>query len=114
MDIDLSHIEANLGYLKKLGAFKNSSPELFEFDQFADNQQYVGNILNGDKIDVYIDDGFHSDLSVLTSLRSVLPHFAQNFVCIIEDNCTVAKQLSSEYSELNIDTSGELTILTPQ
>ena len=95
--------------LRVRGAFKSDNLELYEFDQFEDNLDRLGDILGGDKIDVYIDDGFHSDKSILTSLRSVRPHLAEQFICIIEDNCTVADRIAAEYPEINLDITGELT-----
>ena len=59
-DIDLSHIERNMENLVKLGAFSANSPEIYEYDQFVYSSEYLGKILNGDNIDICMDDGKHS------------------------------------------------------
>ncbi len=111
-DIDLNHIKNNMDNLKNLGAFKNNVPELHEFDQFQDNTNYVASILMNNTIDICIDDGFHSDESIIITLKSIMPNLSKQFVYIIEDNRTVYKKISSFFPECNIDNKGELTILT--
>ena len=111
-DIDLNHIKNNMDNLNNLGAFKNNIPELHEFDQFQDNTKYVASILMNNTIDICIDDGLHSDESIITTLKSIMPHLSKQFVYIIEDNCTVYKKIASIFPECNIDNKGELTILT--
>tara|TARA_Y100001968_G_C19294154_1_gene685759 strand:- start:172 stop:903 length:732 start_codon:yes stop_codon:yes gene_type:complete len=111
-DIDLSHIKNNMDNLKKMGAFKKNKPELYDFDQFQDNTNYVKNILKDSKIDICIDDGLHSDESILTTLKSMTPHLSKKFIYIIEDNNSVYNKIPSVFPECNIDNKGELTILT--
>jgi hypothetical protein len=111
LDIDLGHIEGNLQNLEALGGFTKNRPELYEFDQFLDNAEYLGRLLGGDKIDICIDDGFHSVDSILTTLASVIPHLADRFLYIIEDNRTVHKIIREVYPEFEVDHLGELTVL---
>jgi hypothetical protein len=112
LDIDLGHIDGNMDNLKNLGAFKRNQPELYEFDQFLDNTEYLGAILKGDKIDICIDDGFHSDESILRTMKSVMPHLTDEFVYLIEDNMDVYKEIRSIYPGLVVDNEGELTIVS--
>lgn len=111
-DIDLGHIYDNMDNLKNLGAFKIKQPELYEFDQFLDNIDYLGTILKGDRIDICIDDGFHSDESILITMKSVIPHLADKFVYFIEDNSDVHKEIRSIYPNLLVDNDGEITIVS--
>ena len=89
LDIDISHTQANMQFLKDRGAFKHSEPELYEFDQFADNQEKIIKILKGRTIDIAIDDGHHSDSSITNTLDTLLPHLSKQYVYFIEDNNTV-------------------------
>ena len=114
LDIDLGHIQNNMSYLKDKGAFQNNEPELYEFDQYEDNQQLLGDILNGATIDVFIDDGFHSMETILTTITSVIPHLSKDFVYIIEDNEEVYTQLKILYPNYLIDYSNRLTIITTE
>ncbi len=113
LDIDFSHIRGNMDNLEALGAFAKNQPELHEFDQFEDNRARLAHILDGDRIDVYIDDGFHSDESILSSLASTWPHLARPFVCIIEDNATVAPKIAEAYADARVEPHGDLTIVIP-
>ena len=111
LDIDLGHVYNNMNFLKGKGAFKQNEPELYEFDQYEDNQLLLGDILNGATIDVFIDDGFHSMETILTTILSVLPHLAKEFVCFIEDNEEVYIQLKKLYPKFLIEYSNRLTII---
>ncbi len=112
LDIDLGHINNNMDKLKHLGAFRENKPELYEFDQFLDNTKYFGTILKGDKIDICIDDGFHSIESILCTMKSVMPYLADEFVYFIEDNKDVHKEIRSIYPDLVVDSKGELTVVS--
>lgn len=113
LDIDLSHIRLNLPELKSRGAFRGGEPELYEFDQFVDESEKVRTLLGGDRIDVYIDDGFHSDHSILQSFASVQPFLAKRCVCFIEDNANVWWMLQERYPQYTAHRRGLLTILVP-
>lgn len=112
LDIDLSHTRDNLENLKRRGAFTNRLPELYEFDQFVDNASKLENILNGQKISIFIDDGFHSNESILTTFQSVSNHLAQEFVCFIEDNDQVHTLLAQRYPEFTVQSYDRLTVIT--
>ena len=111
LDIDLSHTRNNLENLKRRGAFSRRLPELYEFDQFVDNNSKLESILNGQKINIFIDDGFHSDESILTTFQSVLNHLAQDFVCFIEDNDQVHTLLAQRYPEFTVLSYDRLTVI---
>ena len=112
LDIDLGHIKENMENLKAIGAFRSNQPELHEFDQFIDNVEYLGTILKGDKIDVCIDDGFHSIESILSTMKSVMPYLADRAVYIIEDNRDVHKEIKIIYPNMYVDHQDELTIVS--
>ena len=112
LDIDLGHIHRNMERLRDLGAFELTKPELYEFDQFLDNREHMGRLLQGDRVDICIDDGFHSDETVLGPMTSVFPHLADRFVYFVEDNRSVHKKISARYPKLKVDRSGALTIVS--
>jgi hypothetical protein len=112
LDIDLSHFRDNLGFLKSLNAFAHRDVVVHELDQFRDNADYLGQILGGASIDVMIDDGFHSEETILKTLESARPHLAQRFVYFVEDNDKVGKLLRSSYPMYDFDCSTpELTVI---
>lgn len=112
LDIDLSHTTNNLDFLKSKGAFKNNNLELYEFDQFADNTNLITEILKNRKIDIAIDDGFHSDLSILNTYKVLFPHLNDKFCYFIEDNKTVHNILKDQIDNYNINYHKQLTIIT--
>jgi hypothetical protein len=112
-DIDLSNCKGHMPRLRQLGAFQRNEPELYEYDQFVDNREYLGGILGDDRIVICIDDGFHSEQSILTTADSVRPYLAQDFVYFIEDNRTVHRSVRDHYSDWAVDADGELTIAIP-
>ena len=100
--------------LVKLGAFSANSPEICEYDQFVYSSEYLGKILNGDKIDIRVDDGHHSEITILTTLASVLAHLNKNFVYFIEDNPLVHKKFKLMYEDMTVHANGPLTDITPK
>ncbi len=114
LDFDLSNIQRNMDNLRCLGAFGKNSPELFKYDQFVDSADYVKEILNEDRIDVFTDDGHHSEKAIMTTLKSVAPHLSQQFVYFVEDNRDIHKVIKREYPEWVVRSFGELTVMTPR
>jgi FkbM family methyltransferase len=111
LDIDLSHINANMDNLKMLGAFKNNPPYIYEFDQFVDNTEYLGRLLGGKKIDICIDDGIHSAEAIMCTMKSMIPHLSESFVYFIEDNSYIHKTVEETYPDFSVYAYGELTVV---
>ena len=109
LDIDISHAQNNLQFLKDKGAFQHKEPELYEYDQFADNKNNINQILKGRKIDLAIDDGHHSDISIINTLDTLMPHLNSNYVYFIEDNRTVQSKLQNK--KCSIYNYKKLTVL---
>ena len=111
-DIDLQHISKNRAYLESRGAFESNQPELHEYDQFLDNVEYLGKVLDGDKIDICIDDGFHSNESILMTIQSVAPYLSEKFIYIVEDNADVHKEIRRIYPDYIVINDGEITLMS--
>ena len=76
--------------------------ELHEYDQFVYSADYLHEILNGDKIDICIDDGNHSNEAILTTLNSVLPHLNDEFVYLVEDNQNVYEEICKLFRGVSV------------
>ncbi len=111
VDIDLGHIQDNMDNLINKGAFRNGQPELYEFDQFKDNTEFFNNLLKDHKIDIFIDDGCHTNEAILKTFSNVLPYLAEKFVYLVEDNKEVHSEIKILYPQLLIDNCGQLTII---
>ena len=116
LDFELGYFNDNFETLKKLGAFSQNSPEIYHFDQFdSKNTEYLHEILNGDKVDICVDDGCHANEAVLTALKSFSPHLNNDFVYFVEDNKNVHVKIRNLYDQFNIqkyDISEGLTVIS--
>jgi hypothetical protein len=102
LDIDLNHIKQNMDNLKRKGAFRNNNLELYEFDQFQDNQNLLARILKNDKIDICIDDGVHYDVAILSLIKSVSSYLSEDFIYFIEDNGAVHETIKRIYPDFKV------------
>jgi alpha-mannosidase len=111
-DYDLGNFEINKKFLIDKGAFKDGLPTLAFFDQFADNSLLLQNIFKNTKLDVVIDDAFHSDSSILNTFKELEPYLSKNFVYFIEDNSTVHLKLMKLYPNYDYCHENKLTVIT--
>ena len=112
-DYDLGNFEQNRNYLLELGAFSKELPTLRFYDQFADNSKTLEETFVSQKIDVVIDDAYHSDQSIINTFNELQPYLNESFVYFIEDNRTAWKKLQIRYPQYNFDyNDNELTVVT--
>tara|TARA_B110000967_G_C18769794_1_gene502439 strand:- start:245 stop:1021 length:777 start_codon:yes stop_codon:yes gene_type:complete len=111
LDIDLDHTKNNIKNLKSLGAFKKSDPELYVFDQFKDGEDEIRKLLNHREIDVIIDDGFHSDETILNTFHAIKPFLSDNFTYFIEDSESAYKILQKLHCDFKFKKYGILTVI---
>jgi hypothetical protein len=94
LDIDVSHFLENKAALENRGAFAESNPEIYEFDELApDAAAQFAEILRGDQVGLFIDDALHYDEAVLQTHKYAWPHIAPGGLYIIEDNATARASL---------------------
>jgi hypothetical protein len=113
-DYDLGNFEDNKSNLVELGAFKDGIPITMFYDQFADNSETLKETF-GDKkkLDVVIDDAFHSDEAIINTFNELQPYLAEKFVYFIEDNRSAWKKLQDKYPNYRFDyNDDELTVVT--
>lgn len=111
-DWDLSNFEKNYEYLLEQGAFKSHKPNLFQYDQFKDNSNWLKENFSKISFDIIIDDAYHSDESIINSFEELIPYFSEEFIYIIEDNKTAWKKLETKYPKYKFDNYGEITVVT--
>jgi hypothetical protein len=86
LDIEPENFVRNLPHLKSLGAFKSHDPEIYEFDQLTATADDFAEIIRDDrKIDVMVDDAFHSEEAILRTYQLAHRHLAPGAVYFIED-----------------------------
>ena len=110
-DLDTSHFQDNKQSLLDRGAFSLNSPEIHTYDLFVPSRDLLGEVLQGDKIDICIDDGCHLDDAIICTMKSVIPHLNKRFVYFVEDNKKVCKKIESLYPSLSVIPCGQLTII---
>lgn len=111
-DIDIAHFENNKPHLLNRGAFSHNIPEIHEYDQYVRNDDLLASILHGDTIDICIDDGCHTDEAIMSTMTCVMPHMSGKFAYFVEDNGLVHKKISREFPTMNVDSHGQLTVVT--
>lgn len=111
LDIDLSHASESMSSLRKLGAFTATDPLLLIFDQFRPDVRELENILAGKKINIFIDDGFHSNESILRTYLAVSHLLSNDFVYFIEDNRTAGSILRKLVTRAEVSRHGLLTVV---
>lgn len=114
LDIDLRYTQDNMAALKARGAFAKGDPILLEFDQFAPDTAELERHLAGRTIDIVIDDGFHSDETIINTFNALKPLLSKEFVFFAEDNDTVSGALANGNPELAVLPHGELTVVIPK
>lgn len=103
-DVDLSHIEDNIRSFENL--------KLYYYDQFEDNKEYLKSILGNKKVKMVVDDGFHSNHTILKTLDALSDYLSRSFIYFIEDNVQVHKIIQKKYPQFNVFYENQLTILT--
>ena len=102
-DYDLGNFEQNKNNLIRLGAFQKKLPTLKFFDQFADNSEMLKVTFGVEKINLVIDDAYHSDESIINTFNELQPYLSNDFVYFIEDNSNAWKKLQIKYPQYNFD-----------
>lgn len=111
-DIDLGHFEENFADLKRRGAFTRNQPELCEYDQLAESPASLSKLLNGQRLDVVIDDGLHSIDAIVTTWRAVAPYLSSRSVYFIEDYPDLLAACGDEFSGFDCRSFGLMTVVS--
>ena len=111
LDIDLSHYAEAAPKIIKAGAFSANEPSLRTYDQLAPCS--LDDALDGRQIDVYIDDGLHTDEAILTSLNHVIPHLSPGAACFLEDTATVGPKVKKALPEWEVIEYANLVFVSP-
>lgn len=112
LDIDLSHYQGNVAFLRRRGAFKRNHPELYEYDQLTDGHNHLAEILKDSSLDIVIDDGLHTLPAILATWRSVCPFLADKFVYFIEDCPGLSDKLGEEFHGFDVRSFGPMTVIS--
>lgn len=113
--LDVDPARFDVAMLLGRRAFRYNHPEVHYLDELAaDAADRLERILDGEKIDVFIDDALHNDDSILTALAWAKPHLAQDCLYCIEDNETVAPKVFATHLDFEVERHGKLTICRRQ
>lgn len=112
LDVDLSHYEDNKPDLLARGAFANNQPEVYQYDELAENNAIaLRTILGGTSIDVCIDDALHYEAAILKAMQDLMPFMRDGGVYFVEDNDQVHRVIRKVYPKLKINNHGRMTVL---
>jgi cephalosporin hydroxylase len=105
LDLDFDRFHACHPSLVGRGAFRRSSPALFTFDAY---QQHPGNLSELPPVDLFIDDGPHTEEAIVNVLRLVGPLMAEGGVYVIEDFPSGGDLLAEAFPDAHIVYAGKL------
>lgn len=111
LDIDPSVYLNNKNFLIQKGAFPVSEPVVLEFDQFNCDTTELESVLDGRKIDIFIDDGHHSIKSIVYTLMAVRHLLNGRFLYFIEDNSSVAWLITALFDDCEVYRYGRMTVV---
>ena len=111
LDIDISHTRDNLENLKARGGFEYADPELYEFDQLTASSAEIGKLLGSDKINICVDDGLHSELSIRLTAKAVYPHLSNKAVYFIEDKDVATNALKDWFPGANFSHGKKIAVI---
>jgi len=112
-DLDTSNFEGHKPTLEAQGAFLLNQPEVYEFDQFADNRQKIADILGKDKVDIVIDDGAHTLDAIMMTFQSIKKSLAADYVYFIEDFRGIEAALRKMLPGKRVAYRDEMTVISP-
>ncbi len=112
LDIDLSNFQANLLQLQRLGAFSKNRPELHVFDQLnpAGATAVIEQVMGTSMAEIVIDDGCHSNESIVNTFAVLSPRLAKNGVYFVEDNFDTYDILAPLNPRMKWTTRGEIAV----
>lgn len=113
LDVDVTHFLWNERNLRERGAFQLNQPEVFTYDELdSNNHERLAGILNGQLIDIVIDDALHDDMSIMIAMETLMQFVAPRFLYFVEDNDTVYAKIQDRYPSASVDRSWKLTTVS--
>jgi hypothetical protein len=98
LDLDLNRFHTNLQFLRDFGCFQTQDPTVLEFDCYSPNTDELKKCLLAQSIagfHLIIDDGPHTDESILTTFQALFPLISDGGRYVVEDNLTVKRELAA-------------------
>jgi len=109
LDWDLTSYKGNLAALEARGAFAKNKPEVYRFDETTDYvRNELGALLEGDSIDVFIDDAIHYPDINCAVFDAVSPHMSGGGVYFIEDTKGLAPVMRKKFPNVPLKQDGLL------
>ena len=113
-DLDLAIFHSNRQFLLEQGAFQRRPPKLSQLDQYTVTSNEISDFVQGKKINIAIDDGAHTEISIINTFSAFKPNLANDFLYFIEDNWNTISFLQPLFSDIKIKQFGEMAIVYPK
>ena len=113
-DIDLAIFNSNRQFLLGQGAFQKRPPRLSTLDQYTITADEILEFVQGTKINIAIDDGAHTELSIIKTFSAFKPILENDFLYFIEDNWNTISFLQPLFSDIKIKQFGDMAIVFPK
>ena len=106
LDLDFSRFWEHLPELYRESAFPELLPSLVEFDAYGPVDPLL-KVLDGRSIDVFVDDGPHTEDAIRRVAGMVAPLMAERSVYVVEDFRGGARILTEAFPDARILSYGE-------
>ena len=110
LDLELGRFQSNLPKLRERGAFPDRLPTLGEFDAYRPDAAALEQLLGGRKVDVFVDDGPHTDEAIVAVAKAVRPLMADRCAYIVEDNRRAADLIRPFWPDAEVWQAGEMAV----
>jgi len=109
LDLEPQNCRKMLSRMHRKGAFQNSEPELYEFDQLTATKENFASIIGQRKIDIMVDDAWHSTEAILRTFTMAYEFLSDDSIYFAEDNTKVADHLRALAPDATVEQFGQLT-----
>lgn len=114
LDWDWTAYQEHLPKLLQLGAFSQSLPRVYRFDELDPKADQMLHAITPGGIDVFIDDALHYDDAIIQAFVKFFPILNKGGVYFIEDNARVIYELRRKFPELRFNDYKEMTVIVKE
>lgn len=112
LDNNLINFKKYKSTLRVYGAFRRNDAEVYQFDKLSEEtSDLYFDILDGDQIDLFIDDSGSDITEMVLVFDRVLPYLSKNAICFFEDNPEAGVVFREMYPRYEVISKGRMTII---
>jgi hypothetical protein len=110
LDIEFDRFVSHRSFLEDSGAFVHNAPDLVPFDAFAPDADQLIGLLDGRRIDVFVDDGPHHIDAIVATAKAIVPLMGEGSLYVVEDQTSALIPLRDAFPSLAFRMEGPLVV----